>query len=192
MDNKKVCRFCNKIKLLELFVKKEKRCIACRNEYNSLYRLKHKGYFKRYSKNYHFKNKDKILARKRDFFEKNKEKIKSRWRKRNIDRTRNDLCYRLVKNLRSRINKAVKLNIKSKKTKKLLGCDINYFKFNLESRFKVGMSWKNYGEWHIDHIKPCSSFDFSKPEEQYRCFHYSNLQPLWKEENLEKSDKYEM
>ena len=54
---------------------------------------------------------------------------------------------------------------------------------------KPGMTRENYGKWHIDHIRPCSSFDLSKPEEQSICFHYSNLMPLWAEENLKKGSK---
>lgn len=53
------------------------------------------------------------------------------------------------------------------------------------------MSWENYGEWHIDHIKPCSSFDLSDPKQQKECFNYTNLQPLWAIDNLKKSYKYE-
>jgi hypothetical protein len=53
------------------------------------------------------------------------------------------------------------------------------------------MNWQNHKRfgWHIDHIKPCSSFDLSKEEEQLACFHYTNLQPLWWHENLKKSNK---
>ena len=54
---------------------------------------------------------------------------------------------------------------------------------------KVGMSWDNYGKWEIDHIRPCASFDLSKPEEQYKCFNYMNLQPLWEKENQTKTKK---
>lgn len=51
------------------------------------------------------------------------------------------------------------------------------------------MNWDNYGEWEIDHIKPCASYDLSKPKEQRKCFNYMNLQPLWAEENLRKGSK---
>jgi hypothetical protein len=53
------------------------------------------------------------------------------------------------------------------------------------------MSWENHGEWHIDHIRPCAAFDLTLAAEQKVCFHYSNLQPLWAEENMKKSAKLE-
>ena len=62
---------------------------------------------------------------------------------------------------------------------------IKYKKY-LEAKFQYGMSWENYGEWHVDHIKPCSSFNLEDPEEQKKCFHYKNLQPLWAKDNLAK------
>ena len=81
---------------------------------------------------------------------------------------------------------------KSNKTKELIGLDIVEFKKHLESKFQDGMSWSNYGYygWHIDHIKPCSLFDLSKEEDQKQCFHYTNMQPLWRLDNMKKSNKY--
>jgi len=61
-----------------------------------------------------------------------------------------------------------------------------------------GMTWDNHGtgkngkgmkEWHIDHIIPCCKFNLSKDEEQRKCFHYSNLQPLWASDNMKKGGK---
>ena len=58
-------------------------------------------------------------------------------------------------------------------------------------KFVSGMSWENYGKWHIDHIKPCASFNLLEEDEQKKCFHYTNLQPLWAKDNLKKGGKYE-
>ena len=72
----------------------------------------------------------------------------------------------------------------------LVGCDLEYLKEYLEKQFVDGMTWKNYGEiWHVDHALPCNSFDLSDPEQQKRCFHYTNLQPLFATDNMEKGAK---
>jgi hypothetical protein len=60
---------------------------------------------------------------------------------------------------------------------------------HLQKQFKEGMTKENHGLWHIDHIRPISSFDLTKPEQQIKCFHYTNLQPLWAKENLSKGSK---
>jgi hypothetical protein len=80
---------------------------------------------------------------------------------------------------------------KSITTEKLLGCTFEYARSHLEAQFTKGMGWDNYGVngWHIDHIIPCASFDLTDPDQQRQCFHYTNLQPLWAEDNLRKSDK---
>ena len=82
---------------------------------------------------------------------------------------------------------------KDGETLKYLGCSAAFGKTYIESQFREGMSWGNYGSfgWHIDHIKPLSKFDLTKEEERAKAFHYTNLQPLWWWENIEKSDKWE-
>jgi hypothetical protein len=56
--------------------------------------------------------------------------------------------------------------------------------------FEPGMTWENYGRvWHVDHRFPCAAFDMGRAEEQKRCFHYLNLQPLFAEDNLRKGAK---
>jgi hypothetical protein len=93
--------------------------------------------------------------------------------------------------LGTRIRKALGGYIKkSKKTQDLIGCSIEQLWVHLEKSFKTGMTRENYGKWHMDHIRPCASFDLSKPEEQYKCFHYTNLQALWAHENFSKGSKY--
>lgn len=72
----------------------------------------------------------------------------------------------------------------------LLQCDHTFFKYHIESQFKENMNWNNYGsEWHIDHIVPCAKFDLTRAEERLKCYHFSNLKPLSKIENLKKSFK---
>ena len=71
----------------------------------------------------------------------------------------------------------------------LLDCSISELKLYIESQFQSGMTWDNYGAWHLDHVIPCDAYDLSDPEQQKLCFHYTNLQPLWAEENLMKHNK---
>lgn len=110
-------------------------------------------------------------------------------------RRKNDINYFITNKLRMRIRDAVKSKGQKKldKTMNLLGCSIEEFKQHIESQFKEHMSWENYDRygWHIDHIKPCCKFNLEIEEEQRKCFHYTNLQPMWARENLQKSGKYD-
>lgn len=94
-----------------------------------------------------------------------------------------DINYKLRLILRKRVRNALFAKGISKKydTFSLIGCSVNELKIYLESKFTKGMTWKNYGNkgWHIDHIKPCCLFDLTKEDEQRKCFHYTNMQPLW-------------
>lgn len=88
---------------------------------------------------------------------------------------------RIKRAIRFRVWKVCKLHgsYKSARTEELTGADGPTLIKHLESRFTKGMTWQNYGTvWEVDHIAPCFMFDLSKPEEQRRCFHYSNLRPL--------------
>jgi len=96
-------------------------------------------------------------------------------------------AFRLASNLRTRVWSVLKGRSKSARTLELLGCTIKYLTAHLESQFKDGMSWDNYGKWHVDHIRPCASFDLTTEEGQKKCFHFTNLQPLWAIDNFRKS-----
>ena len=93
--------------------------------------------------------------------------------------------------LRSRVMRALKGGWKSASITELIGCTIEECRQHLENQFEDGMTWDNHGEWHIDHRRPCSSFDLVNEEEQRMCFHYTNLQPLWATDNLSKSDDFD-
>ena len=101
-----------------------------------------------------------------------------------------DLNFRMRYRLRSRLLKALKGELKTSSTMELLGCSIPFLLQFIEKQFQPGMTWENHGEWHLDHVRPCASFNLSDPEQQKRCFHFSNLQPLWAIDNLKKSDKF--
>ena len=122
----------------------------------------------------------------------NKNRIKINENRRNI--RKNNINFRIAGNLRTRIRIVLKGKSKCSTTIKLVGCSAEFLKKYLESKFKKGMSWSNYdrgrSKWHIDHIRPCASFDLSKKKEQCKCFNYHNLQPLWAIENISKGDKY--
>jgi hypothetical protein len=78
----------------------------------------------------------------------------------------------------------------SRSVSTLTGCTASQLKKHLESAFRRGMTWDNHGSrWHIDHIIPCSSFNLTEESEQLKCFHYSNLRPLFAKENYKKSNK---
>lgn len=122
------------------------------------------------------------------------------WRKNNQEHSnayfRNkyatDLNRKIGSCLRSRLRKALKGNVKSKSTISLLGCTIEELKKHLESKFESGMTWDNWttNGWHIDHIRPIASFDLSDPAQQKEACSYTNLQPLWAEDNLSKGVLY--
>lgn len=97
--------------------------------------------------------------------------------------------YRLKDNLRRRLQKTLKDVPRKKKAHELLGCSIRHFKKHLESQFTEGMSWENYGEWHVDHIIPCMNFDMTKASNHGKCFHYKNLRPLWGDDNRKRKKK---
>jgi hypothetical protein len=102
-------------------------------------------------------------------------------------RRRSDLSVRMQANLQRRLLKAVGGSVhKTATTMKLVGCSRTQLRDHLAGLFSDGMTWENYGEWHIDHIQPCASFDLTDPEQQKLCFHYTNLQPLWGQDNLSK------
>jgi len=84
-----------------------------------------------------------------------------------------------------------KRGIKENKTVELLGCTPAFFKSYIEGLFTDGMDWSMVlnSEIHLDHIVPCSKFNLLEPTEQAKCFHYTNMQPLWAEDNLLKHDK---
>jgi len=162
-------------------------------EVQSKYQREHKEQHNIANKKY----REKYPERQREYKKNYIMPIESRIRQREYDRkkTREDINFKISKNLRARIWQAIFRPDKNYKKwfpfKDVLGCSKEFFKLYLESKFTKGMSWDNYGYygWHIDHIKPVSSFNLTDSEQQKLCFHYTNLQPLWQHDNQTKSKK---
>lgn len=175
----KKCSKCNIEKDLSEFnsrkgIKNGKRpeCKVCGKEVRNLYyerpeiKTQQKTYICEYIKN----NSDKVKSRRNKWFRK---------------KTETDILFRLRRNLRNRIYKFIgKCSIR---TKDIVGIESHELKIYLENQFNDGMCWENYGEWQIDHIIPLSSA--ITEEEIYKLCYYTNLQPLWKIDNIKKSNK---
>lgn len=175
----KICSKCRKELPIDSFRKNKCQsdglsvhCRECHGEMNKKYRQSEKG----------------RISQKKARQKRRKLGIESKYEKK---RKKIDELYRIKTCLRSRLLSAVIKGYKSAHTLDLLGCSIEHLKRHLESQFKDGMSWNNYGGkdgWQIDHIIPCSYFDLTKEENQRICFNYRNLQPLWASENNSKNN----
>ena len=152
------------------------------------------------NRKYYKENSKLVMAQNRPWREKNPEKIKEYANKyarsekglsRNRLRYKTDLQFRLKMSLRSRTGMAIRGSCKAGSAVDDLGCTVEFLKEFLESKFQPGMTWDNWGRygWHIDHIIPLSSFDLTDREQFLKACHYTNLQPLWAEDNMKKSNK---
>lgn len=162
---------CGKVLLVESFRKDRTHKDNLRSRCRFCDQRKEKEYRKS------FKNKKKKREYDFQYYRKNKEKII----KRKVKKYNDDEITKIKHNLRCRLRDALKKEYKSGSFVRDLGCSIPKLIKYLESKFKEGMNWKNYGSkgWHIDHIKPLSSFDLTDRKQFLEACHYTNLQPLW-------------
>ena len=139
------------------------------------------------------RNRAKNSAREREWRKKNTEKVRGYYRKSVKKKYAKDDLFKLQQNMRTRISAVLSRSGSSKncRTMDLVGCTASELRAHIEGKFLPGMTWSNKGHdgWHIDHIVPLSRFDLTDHEQQAAAFHYTNLQPLWAEDNLRKSDK---
>jgi hypothetical protein len=134
-------------------------------------------------------NRDEIKTKTNAYYHKNKPKVRVSRRKRAKIRIKTDIKHKLIRRLRNRLYSALKETEWKKNTHfhEYIGCSLDELKLHIELQFKENMNWDNYGEWHLDHIYPLSLAQTE--EELYKLCHYTNLQPLWAEDNLKKSNK---
>ena len=176
------CKHCLEEKLYTFFSKRGKQkpyqCKDCRNKNDLLKRNtgNNREEHNRKQREYWSKNNEYLTAKKREILQKRRD---------------TDPEYNIRMCLHVRLNQAV--SKKCDNTMHIVGCSLKELMKYLESKFIEGMTWENHGlhGWHIDHIRPCCSFNLKDPEEQKKCFHYTNLQPLWAKDNLKKGGKYE-
>lgn len=137
---------------------------------------------------YYQKNKAKMLAEKKLYYENNRAEIISKQVARDSYKYKTDFTYKMKNIIRNRLRIALKKNTKKSKTLDLVGCTLTELKQYLEAKFQPGMTWDNWSinGWHIDHIKPLDSFDLSDERQLAEACHYSNMQPMWADENRKK------
>jgi hypothetical protein len=204
----KTCAMCQEVKSFTSFSKDSKRkdklnpyckmCVKERYEKNKveiltkkrLYYSSNKENLLKKFKAYYADNRSEMLTQKAEYYLANKERMQRYNAVYRKLRRSYDVNFKLQCNLRSRLNAALKKNFKAGSSVTDLGCSIEELKVYLESKFQPGMSWENHGKWHLDHIKPLSSFDLTDEEQLKSAVHFSNLQPLWAKDNLKKYVKY--
>lgn len=186
------CKICNSEIALEYYHDNKDRLNKMRRdnyggkkEYHRERRENNREYFVEYRKN----NKERFSELGKKYRKNNKDKIRSHIK----HKLKNNPEFKLRMTLSRRILRGIKEQYSEKaySTIELLGCTIQEAREHLEKQFKKGMTWENHGQfgWHIDHRVPCSNFDLTDPEHQKACFHFTNLQPIWWRDNLEKADK---
>jgi hypothetical protein len=148
-----------------------------------LYREDHKEQKAANGKIYRESHKEQRAA----YYEANKEQRAAKQKQRRLT----DPRFKLSVNLRCRLHDALKGNYKAGSAVRDCGCSMEALRLYLESKFQPGMTWANWGinGWHIDHIRPLSSFDLTDREQFLKACHYTNLQPLWAKDNLSKGDR---
>lgn len=141
-----------------------------------------------YRKEYHERNKDREHTRNNNYARTHREQI----RQTHAERYRNDPQYKAAYLLRGRLRNALGGTAKSDSTKALLGCNWYQFQEWMRYQFLPGMTWANHGKvWHLDHVIPIAAFDLRIADEQQKCFHWTNFQPLYAEDNLRKNSFYD-
>lgn len=142
----------------------------------------------RYQAGYREKYPEKNAERKAKWARENAAQVAERKARWHSDRMKVDPNYALARKLRVRMGNAFNSQAlrKSNNTLALTGCSIPELIAHLSARFTKDMTLENYGEWVIDHIVPVGAFDLHDPLHRVICFHYSNLQPLWRADNLRK------
>jgi hypothetical protein len=157
------------------------------------WRDNNKEYMNQKTKNWYEHNKEHRKEYLKEYREKNIDRIREVKRTYEKTRKHNDPLYRLINNFRTAIYQVLKENNLQKNGHyfEILKYSPEDLIVHLENQFKDGMNWDNYGEWHVDHILAISRHNIQEigDEEFMKCWSLNNLQPMWGEENIRKSNK---
>lgn len=146
---------------------------------------------------YYLENKEEICLRVKEWRIDNIDQVRQYSRDYNKERAKVDINFSIMRGLRRRLLSALSGNFKNGSAVRDLGCSIDEFKtyisifFYNNPKTDEKMTWENRGKfgWHLDHRKPLSSFNLQNREDFLRAVNFTNLQPLWWFDNLEKNDK---
>jgi len=193
----------NRAKVREQQASYYRREIERVRQWHKTYRAQNRDLCNRRLRQWRAENPEQQLALSRKHYRENADKANAAtkaWRARNHERyiggrikarrqrIHADPAFAMITRLRATLWQALKKQGARKvaRTIHLIGCTAPQLAAHIESQFTAGMSWGNRRLWHIDHIRPCASFDLTDTEQQKACFHYTNLQPLWAADNRRK------
>ena len=190
-QEKKRCTKCSVIKQFTSFAPQKAgymgikaQCRECDTEYDKQFQSKNNTRAERDKTDKAKQYRKKYVAENLDWWRKYEREYR-------YNRRREDMFFKIKGNLSGRLSDLINKRNLSTNTLELIGCDRETFLSHIEKQFTEGMTWENYGlkGWHVDHILPLSSFDLTVEDEVKKACHYTNLQPLWWQDNLEKGNK---
>ena len=190
-QGKKRCTKCSTIKPFGSFVPQKAgymgvkaQCRECDTEYDKQFQSKNNTRAERDKTDKAKQYRKKYVAENLDWWRKYEREYR-------YNRRKEDMFFKIKGNMSGRLSDLINKRNLGTTTLELIGCDRETFISHIEKQFAAGMTWKNYGlkGWHVDHILPLSSFDLTVEDEVKKACHYTNLQPLWWQDNLEKGNK---
>ena len=181
------CKECRKLETKEYYENNKEQVLEKNKKWVESNKERVKKNKRDWAKKKYWENPEK-QREKNNLYRRNNPHLNTKWTNKQMKkRLKEDPIFKMKHSIRNRINR---FNNTNKKTQEILGCSYKDFKLYIEKQFQEGMTWENHGEWHYDHIIPIS---LAKNEKMVLSLnHYTNFQPLWKKDNLKKSNKLDL
>lgn len=185
----KICKKCQQECLIEDFKYGKSACYPCQKKTSNDWKNKNKETISQYNKNYKEENRDEISEYNKNYNIQNREEIQKRSSKNYLNRYHTDINFKIAHCLRKRYRHLLKGILKEKSVLILLGCSCDFLKLWFTYCFEKDMTFENHGKlWHIDHTIPCSTFNLQEDIEKSKCFHWTNLKPMYAIANMSKNN----